>query len=423
MNRDFILKGTFCDCGEDRALRIRAGFGVCEGGVCRGIFADIPEKYAGLPMRDCTGMLILPGLVDLHVHASQYGFRGAGLDRQLLDWLNNYTFPEEARYADVGYASEAYVIFAGDLRRSATTRAAIFATIHTDGTLALMDLLEKTGLETRVGKLNMDRNSPDYYREASAEASISETARFIEEAKGRFTRTQPIITPRFIPTASDELMRGLGALKRRYGVGAQSHLSENGDEIRWVAELCPWVKHYGDAYDQPGLLGGDTIMAHCIHSGDDEVALLKERGVFVAHCPRSNINVMSGLAPIRKYIELGLHVGIGSDVAGGDTLSLFEEMAEVVRASKMRWQYVDAQYKPLTVADALYLATRGGGAYFGRVGCFDEGYEFDAIVMDDSAIKSGMTLADEARVERLIYQSGRCVLRAKFCAGREIDLA
>lgn len=422
MNRNFILKGTFCDCGADRALRIREGYGVCEGGVCRGIYADIPEKYAGLPVRDCTGMLILPGLVDLHVHAPQYGFRGVGLDRELLDWLNNYTFPEESRYADAGYAREAYAIFVDDLRRSATTRAAIFATIHTDATLELMAQMEVTGLITRVGKLNMDRNAPDYYIEESAEASLAETVRFIEESRSRFTRTQPIITPRFIPTASDELMRSLGELKRRYGLGAQSHLSENGGEIRWVAELCPWAKNYGDAYDQPGLLGPDVIMAHCIHGDADETALLKDRGVFVAHCPRSNMNVISGLAPIRMYLERGMNVGIGSDVAGGDSLSLFEEMAEAVRASKMRWQYVDREYGPLTVADALYMATRGGGAYFGKTGCFDEGYEFDAVVMDDSGIKSGMTLTDEARIERLIYLSGRCALRAKFCAGREIDV-
>ena len=168
----FILKGTICHTPSLEEMQVvEDGYVLCEDGVSKGVTERIPDSWGEAPVEDYTGKLIIPGLVDLHMHAPQYSFRGTGMDLELLDWLNKETFPEETRYADLSYADRAYSIFADSLRRGATTRACIFATIHVPATLLLMEKLEKTGLKTMVGKVNMDRNSPDTLRERDAAVS------------------------------------------------------------------------------------------------------------------------------------------------------------------------------------------------------------------------------------------------------------
>ena len=423
MNRNYILKGNFVYCNEKKDIVIyENSYGICVDGISRGIYTEIPQEYQNLKIIDYGNCIILPGLVDLHVHAPQYGFRGIGFDCELIEWLNTHTFPVESKFENETYAKKAYKIFVNDLKKSATTRAVIFGTIHEHSTRVLMTLLEETGLKTYVGKVNMDRNSPNYYIENSREESIENTVRFIEKAKKDFKRTRPIITPRFIPTCTDELMVGLAELKKKYNLPMQSHLSENRDEIEWVKELCPQTNCYADAYDQSGILDGkySSIMAHCVLSDENEINLLKEKEVFVAHCPKSNLNLMSGIAPIRKYMNKEIPVGLGSDMAGGETLSIFEEMAKAIQVSKMYWRYVNDQDKPLTVPEALFLATRGGGAFFGQVGCFEAGFEFDAIVMDDSSIETQLDLEIMERLERIIYSSNQCDIIAKYVEGKKV---
>ena len=416
-----IIKGNFFDCAQDRQLRVRSGaYCVVKDGVTEGIFDELPEKYTGVQVTDYGDRMIMPALVDLHTHASQYTFHGMGMDLELLEWLNTYTFPEEARYRDPEYASQAYDVFVNDLVRSGTGRAVIFGTIHTEATLLLMEKLEKSGLVTYVGKVNMDRNSPDNYREETAQ-SLRETERFVEEALS-FRSTFPILTPRFIPTCSDELMRGLSAIQKRTGLPAQSHLSENRSEIEWVKELVPDAAFYGDAYDIFGLFGGEcrTVMAHCVSSGKEEIERMAQKGVFVAHCPNSNTNISSGIAPVRKLLDAGIRVGLGSDVAGGHSLSLFDEMVSAVQVSNLRWRCIDQNDRQLSMTEVFYMATRGGGEFFGKVGSFDRGYEFDALVVDDSGL-AGMIKPDPAhRFLRSLYLSHECLLAAKYVKGNKI---
>lgn len=154
-----------------------------------------------------------------------------------------------------------------------------------------------------------------------------------------------------------------------------------------MKELCPDARNYGDAYHRFGLFGGQecpTIMAHCVYSEGEELELLKEQQVFVAHCPASNTNLSSGIAPVRRFLTEGVPVGLGSDVAGGTHTSIFRAMADAIQVSKLRWRLVDADLAPLTAAEAFYLGTAGGGAFFGKVGSFLPDYEFDAVILDDS---------------------------------------
>ena len=419
----FALKGTICYSISPQELSITPNsYLICSQGKCAGIFPVLPEKYRGIPCTDYKDDLIIPGLTDLHVHAPQYTFRASGMDLELLDWLNTYAFPQEARYENLEFARSAYSIFAEDMKKSPNTRACIFGTLHVPATELLMELMDKTGLKTMIGKVNMDRNGSPILQETSAEASAQATVTWIEDTLNRFENTTPILTPRFTPACTDQLMAKLSQIQKKYHLPMQSHLSENFGEIEWVKELCPGTHFYGEAYHQFQLFGGDcpTIMAHCVHSSEEELALMKKQGVYVAHCPQSNTNLSSGIAPARHYLEAGLHIGLGSDIAGGTALSILRAMADAIQVSKLYWRLVDSSAKPLTLEEAFYLGTEGGGSFFGKVGSFREGYEFDAVILNSSTIPTPLSLSPKDRLERLVYLSDDRNITGKYVSGRKI---
>lgn len=421
-----ILKGNICYSKTKETLAFqKQGYLVCKDGISQGVFQTLPEEYAGCEIKDYGNRMIIPGLVDLHVHAPQYTYRGLGMDLELIDWLDTNTFPEEAKYADVEYAKKAYQIFVNDLAKSTTTRACIFATIHKDATDVLMGMLEETGLHTFVGKVNMDRNSPDYLRENSVEEVADQTRSWVENSQKKYQHTYPILTPRFTPSCTDACMQELSKIQKEYHVAMQSHLSENLGEIAWVQELCPTTRFYGEAYSQHDLFGGScpTLMAHCVYSKEEEIALMKENGVFVVHCPTSNTNISSGIAPVRMYLEENLKMGLGSDVAGGHSLEMFDTIVDTIQVSKLRWRLIDQTQKALTIDEAFYLATKGGGEFFGKVGSFEEGYEFDAVVMDDSNLPTPRELTLKERLERLVYLGDDRNIVDKYVCGEQITLS
>lgn len=419
-----ILKGDICYTpSPEKMVCMEDGYLVCENGICKYVTKELPGKLLDFPISDYSGKLIMPGLIDLHVHAPQYSFRGLGMDMELLEWLNCRTFPEERNYQDETYAKRAYEIFAEDLRRGPNTRACVFGTLHVAGTLILMDELEKSGICAFVGKVNMDRNSPDFLREQSADESLANTKEWLRQVKKKeYHSVKPMLTPRFIPSCTDALMEGLKQIQAEWGLPVQSHLSENQGEISWVKELSPQSAFYGDAYDRFGLFGGDvpTVMAHCVWSEEEEQKRMKERGIYIAHCPQSNENLASGIAPVRAYLEQGMHVGLGSDVAGGAHMSIFRAMADAVQMSKIRWRLVDQSQKPLTVPEVFYLGTKGGGSFFGKVGSFESGYELDAVIIDDSIYRHPQKLSVEERAERLIYLHDGSTVLHKFVAGKQL---
>ena len=420
--RNYVLRGNVCYSKTSSELVIvESGFVVCENGKCAGVFEELPECYASFPCCDYKDMMIIPGLVDLHVHAPQYAFRGLGMDLELIDWLNTYTFVEEAKYKDMEYAEKAYDIFVEDLLKSATTRACIFGTIHKDATLLLMEKLEKAGIKAYVGKVNMDRNSPEYLCEENAEIAAKVTEEWLLACEN-FENAKPILTPRFTPSCTDEMFAKLSELQKKYNLPMQSHLSENLGEIEWVKELCPGTKNYGESYNRYDMFGGDcpTIMAHCVHSGEEEVEMMKNQNVFIAHCPESNTNLSSGVAPVKMYLEKDMKVGLGSDIAAGSVLSIFRAMEMAIQCSKLRWRLYDQSVGALTVEEAFYLGTKGGGEFFGKVGSFEEGYEFDAVIIDDSTIKHPQELSVKDRLGRLIYLAEDQHMVAKFAGGKKI---
>lgn len=425
MNKDsFVLRGgiAFSE-GSKSIVTYRDGYVVCVDGICKGAFSEFPKRYENLPLVDCKNQLIIPGMTDLHVHAPQYTFRGIGMDEELLEWLSKYTFPEEAKYSDLSYARKAYGYFAEDLRRCFTTRAVVFATLHNEATIELMDQLDKTGVITYVGKVNMDRNGGVGLEEESADASLQATLEWLEQIQGKYTNTMPILTPRFIPSCSDELMKGLGKLSAEKGLRIQSHLSENQSEIAWVKELVPSSTSYANAYeifDTMGTAELPTIMAHCVYSDEEEMSILKKHGAFIAHCADSNMNLASGIAPIRKFLDSGINIGLGTDVAAGSSMNMLKTMLISLQASKMYYRLVDTDVKPLSFEEMFYLATMGGGKYFGKVGTFKDGYDFDAVVIDDSKMYSMRDMSVRERVERMVYNDADAIITDKYVRGSKI---
>lgn len=420
--KSFALKGNILYSRSPKELVcIPNGYLICEEGKVEGVYETLPRQYSEWNCIDYKDCLIIPGLVDLHTHAPQYSIRSLGMDMELLKWLEFNTFPEEAKYSDNVYAKNAYSIFSEDIKKSATTRACIFGTLHVEATETLMDKLEETGLKCMVGKVNMNRNSPDILCENS-EKSYEDTIAWLNETKDKYRNITPIITPRFLPSCSEDLLKKLSGICREKELPLQSHLSENLSEIAWVKELFPETAGYAQAYNEYDLFGKGipTVMAHCVYLTEEEIELMKQNEVFIAHCPDSNMNLSSGIAPVRTYLERGLKMGLGSDIAGGDSLSIFKMMVEAVKVSKLLWRLKDQTLAPLKIEEAFYLGTKGGGEFFGKVGSFETGFEFDALVIDDSSLPHPQPLTIKERLERVIYLSDDRNIVNKYVSGRKI---
>ena len=367
---------------------------------------------------DFGNKLLIPAMNDMHVHAPQMHNQGVAMDLELLPWLQNYTFPEESKYADADYAERMYRRFLHTQWLFGTMRSVVFGTVHTESTRILMKLYQEAGMGALVGKVAMNRNCPDALCE-DVDAAVKGNEQLIAEFNQPDALVRPIITPRFVPSCTPELLKACGELAAKYQLPVQSHLSENMSEIAWVAELEPESKSYGDAYNRYGLFGQTpTIMAHCVWTKGEELELMKRNGVMVAHCPTSNFNLSSGMAPIRTLLDESVPIGLGSDISGGHDLNMFRILVYAIQVSKMHYQS-DHNKAFLTLPEVFWIATKSAGSFFGKVGSFEPGYDFDALVIDDSVL-----YPDEYsllhRLERFIYVGDDRQITHRFCRGQEI---
>lgn len=427
-----ILKGNIIFTKEMNRFEVyENGYVVVENGKVKLVTKDLPEMYQNTAVEDMGNQLIIPGFVDLHVHAPQWLNTGIGYSKELLPWLNEYTFPLESDFDNIEFAEEHYKNFIQDLWEAGTTRACIFATRHKPATALLIKLLKESGLGAYVGKVNMDRNSTPKLQE-NTEQSIRETIELLEEDPSLYEAfansdsteaplVQYILTPRFVPSTTSALMKALGEIAVKYHLPIQSHLCENRSEVAWVKELHPDINSFTEVYDHFGLIQpGRTIMAHCIYNTDSEIEILKKKRVYVAHCPQSNFNLASGIMPLRKYLNLNIPVGLGSDVGGGHVLDMTRHIEACITASKM--YFVDhPDYAPISISEAFYLATKGGGSFFGKVGSFEEGYDFDALVINDSSLKMNGTPTLVERLEKFIYTGSSQNISKRFVRGEVLE--
>ena len=419
-NKVQIYRANIIYTPESKRFEVvpRGYVAVCDGKV-EGVYTQLPQHLASCPVTDLGDRLLIPAMCDMHVHAPQYRNQGLAMDEELLPWLQNYTFPEELKFADVAYAERIYRRFIHDLWRFGTMRVVAFASVHLDSTRLLMQLLHQAGMGGRVGKVNMNRNCPEGLQESTTDA-LEACDALVSEFERPDALVRPIVTPRFVPSCTPDMLEACGQMAAKYKLPVQSHLSENLGEIEWVKELEPESKHYADAYDRYGLLGQTpTIMAHCVWTDGDELKMLSQRGVMVAHCPTSNFNLASGLAPIRQLLNAGVQVALGSDISGGHDLSIFRMMVYAVQVSKMHYQR-NKQNTFLSLSEAFWMATKSAGSFFGKVGSFEPGYDFDALVIDDSPLLIDADYTLLQRLERFIYTGDDRNIAERYCRGRLI---
>ncbi|KAF2133343.1 guanine deaminase [Dothidotthia symphoricarpi CBS 119687] len=325
-----------------------------------------------------------PGFIDTHTHAPQHPNTGLFGKTTLLDWLQTYTFPMEASFASLQKASTIYRNFVSRTLSHGTTTCAYYATIHVPATNLLADICLARGQRALVGRVCMNSDlSPEYYRDESTETGLRdslESINYIRSIDPAGEIVKPIVTPRFAPSCTPDCLSAMGRLAKETDTHIQTHISENVNEIAFVAEMFPAQDSYTHVYDTHGLLTPKTILAHAVHLSPEERATIKQRGSKISHCPASNTAITSGCAPVRTLLDEGHTVGLGTDVSGGFHPSILENVRQCIWVSRhLALQTSDAA--KLSTEEALYLATRGGAAVVGledKVGAFEVGMEWDA---------------------------------------------
>jgi guanine deaminase len=407
---------------------------------------DAPHTAAIVAQFAAAGTLVtlepgqywLPGLIDLHVHAPQWPQLGKALDRPLEEWLQVHTFPLEARFADLEYAQTVYESLVPALLANGTTTAVYYGSIHLPATQKLADTCLKCSQRALIGKVAMDdpTQCPPYYRDASAQAGEDDTRAFIDYVRSMPGNAsgliRPVITPRFIPSCSDPLLYGLGKLARETGCHVQTHCSESDWEHRYVLERCKASDTL--ALEHFGLLSRRTILAHGNFIGDPDVATLLKHGSSIAHCPLSNTYFSDAVFPVRRMLQRGLSVGLGTDIAGGASPSVLENARHAIIASRTLECGVDPaldreqRRRPDSRIDALtafWLATAAGGIALDLpIGVFREGYQFDAIAIDADVPNSNLRLdradSPEEILQKIIYHAARANIREVWVANRRV---
>ncbi|KAF2712045.1 guanine deaminase [Pleomassaria siparia CBS 279.74] len=356
-----------------------------------------------------------PGFIDTHTHASQHANTGLFGKTTLLSWLSTYTYPMESSLSDLPKATTVYNNFVSRTLSHGTTTCAYYGTIHVPSTNLLADICLARGQRALVGRVCMNTDlSPEYYRDVSVEAATKDSKASIDYIRSIDPQGEivlPIVTPRFAPSCTTECLTALGALAHEEKTHIQTHVSENKGEIDLVASMFPDSSSYTDVYETTGLLTSKTILAHAVHLTADEIALVKKRDAKIAHCPASNTAITSGCAPIRHFLDAGLTVGLGTDVSGGFSPSILEEVRQAIWTSRFVAMNTSDASK-LSTEEALYLATRGGAAVVGlekKVGGFEVGMEFDAQMIKLGDVKQGGDqegVFEEGPVDIFGFESG-----------------
>uniref|UniRef100_A0A8C1Z5E2 Guanine deaminase n=1 Tax=Cyprinus carpio TaxID=7962 RepID=A0A8C1Z5E2_CYPCA len=364
-----VFRGTFVHSTSGAAVEILQNcvLGVDDQGKIAFIENNRDEeslsKLWGFEASDIKHEFLMPGMVDTHIHASQYSYTGTALDLPLLEWLNTYTFPVEAKYKDLEFANNVYTKVVRRTLKNGTTTACYFATIHTDASLLLGELADKFGQRALVGKVCMDCNSAvPQYKESSSEF-------------------KPVVTPRFAPSCSSSLLSELGEIASNNKLHIQSHISENKGEVELVKTLFPGCKSYTDVYLKHKLLTDRTVMAHGCHLTDEELEIFHETGSAISHCPNSNISICSGMLNVRNVLNHKVKLGLGTDVAAGYSPSMLDAMRRTLDTSKAL-TIQDPQHKTLSFEEVFRLATLGGSEALSlddQIGNFVVGKDFDAL--------------------------------------------
>jgi len=360
---------------DDGLLIVENGY-VHETGEAEALLPGLCEDVEVVEYRD---KLIIPGMIDCHVHFPQIDII-ASYGEQLLDWLNRYAYPVEQKFADAAHAAEVADFFVDELLRNGTTTALVFATVHPQSVDAIFDKALQQNMRLLAGKVLMDKNCPEELRD-DPQSGYTDSLALINKWHGK-GRLSYAITPRFAVTSSEDQLAEAGRLASEHpDVYVHTHLAENDDEVELIAKQFPWSVSYLDVYEHFGLVRKRSVFAHCLHLDDRDRKSLSEHGGAVAFCPTSNLFLGSGLFDLRSANDQGIRVGLGTDVGGGTSLSVLRTASEAYKVLHLRGQ-------TLPPFDALYLATLGAARALyleDKIGNFEPGKEADFVVLDSGA--------------------------------------
>jgi guanine deaminase len=425
---------------EDAMLTVGA-----DGNIDALIDSQSPEFSSALDAAErrralvtlADGQYLLPGLVDLHVHAPQWPQLGKALHLPLYDWLRQYTFPLEARYDDLDFARANYTSLVSGLLANGTTTATYYGTVHLEATKLLADIALARGQRAIVGKVAMDNadQCPDYYRDVSTKAGLDDTRAFVEYvydmAGSEDALVRPAVTPRYIPSCTDGMLSGLGKLAREFDCHVQTHCSESDWQHAYVLERHGMKDT--DSLDRFGLLTQKTILAHGILIDDADMATIRHRQSGIAHCPLSNLYFAHAVFPARRALDSGLKVGLGTDISAGPSASLLRNCQQAVNVSRALEDGVDpgraagergSPGSRINFREALWMATVGGAKVLGLpTGQFEPGYAFDAMVVDARVADSNLLVwkdldSDDDVLQKIVNNAGRHNITNVWVQGR-----
>lgn len=407
---------------------------VDDSGEITSIEAVGPDADADVVLPATT--VLIPGLVDTHIHAPQWPQLGTGLDLPLETWLFEHTFPLEAQLTDPEFAAQVWPDMVTTLLAHGTTTAVYYATVSVETTTMLAEACVSAGQRALVGRVAMDHpdGTPTWYRDEDAAAGIAASATSIDQILALGSRlVAPIITPRFAPACTDELLRGLGDLAVATGARIQTHCSESDWEHGYAFE------RFGvsdtEALDGFGLVRDHTVLAHGDHLGADDMATLVERGAGVAHCPLSNAYFGNAVFPARRALDAGVRVGLGTDIAGGAQPGLLTQCADAVTMSRLLDEGVDARLDAdvrgvagsrISITDAFWMATAGGAELLGLdVGVLEVGRQFDAVAVDVARPRSPLRTwdgidDDERTFEKIVRLATPADITDVWVAGERV---
>lgn len=449
MNNKKVIKASFFHSPEYGGIEFlkQALVFVSSDGIISKVIRQDDENYLELLDRhskdnhffDFKDKILLPGFIDLHIHAPQWPQAGLALDDELSYWLNNFTFPLESKYQDLDYAREVYSDLVKTLLANGTTSAMYFGTIHNEATLELAKICASYGQRGFVGKVVMDDKTmnPDFYRDNSTKEAIENTEKFIIDvqtlAKDVFQGVYPVITPRFVPSCTDNALLELGKLAKKYNCYIQSHCSESDWEHNFVIDR--FGKRDSEVLDQFGLLTDKSIMAHGNFIDSDDADIFKKKKSSVCHCPISNSYFANAVFPVNQLKKQGLNICLGTDISGGFSPSLYDNIKHSVMASRMLNDGVDNKLSAdnrgtnnakVSVFEAFYLATTGGGeALKLPLGIFKEGYICDFQVIDINSPNNKLpnfldNEEDKHLLQKILYLSTSENIREVWVQGKQI---
>lgn len=443
-----VIQGTFLHAPQRDTLEVLEDALILvgtDGGISEVVAAGSVKREAVLADANSRQVLtaveppafLIPGLVDLHVHAPQWPQLGKALHVPLEDWLQQCTFPLESRYADTAFATPVYRSLVSTLLANGTTTAVYFATIHDQATRVLADICLELGQRALVGRVGMDHpeQCPDYYRDESADAAVRGTEELINYlSRSGEGRVLPAITPRFIPSCTDDLLRGMGELAKQYGCHVQTHCSESDWEHEHVMQRMGCSDT--EALHELGLIGRRSVLAHATLLGDSDMDLIIRKGAGVAHCPLSNIYFSNGIFPLRRALEKGVHVGLGTDIAGGPSASLLDTCRHTVSMSRTLENGSDVNLSAdqrgvadsrVNFIEAFHLATAGGAEVLDLpIGRFEKGCQFDALAIDPDVADGGILRFEgmdsiQDLLQKTVFGATRRNIRQVWVGGHSVS--